>query len=313
MHRLLKRQLIKAGLAENQAPEDLEAWKSFLKSVENVYVQAEEDRYLLERSLEISSLEMKEEIDRNKQMSLQLAQASKLASLGTLASGVAHELNNPLAGIKGYAEMMIEDENLNEEDMDCANSIVKLCNRMAGIIKHMLKLSRQSENEEVSSIDIRDQIEDIKKLTAQQFETDQINVQIDLQAENYLVNASSNAIWSLLQNLFCNSRDAFFEKRLVSERRIHLRVSNNDKKDQVYIVYKDNAGGMPPDVVERIFDPFFTTKKVGEGTGLGLAISRQVIEDIGGSIKVESEEGRGTCFEITLPVGSEDNIEKEAS
>lgn len=309
MSKILKRQLRRHHLAENELPDNKEDWTAFLRAIEAAYVQAQEDRYLLERSLEISSEEMRQEIERNKKMSIQLAQAGKMASLGTLASGVAHELNNPLAIIKGFAELMHITSDLSKEDQYNIEQIIKTCNRMSDVIKHMLKLARQGDTSDDSIIDIREPIKDILGLLERQFTVDNITVSTVLEAANYTILGNKNTFSGIFQNLLTNSRDAFIENGCKGEIQIQIQAKN----EHIEINYTDNAGGMSQEVLEKIFDPFYTTKEVGTGTGLGLAIVKQTVEEMGGTIKVQSQLGRGTNFLLLFPVRIPDDTERTVS
>ena len=302
INKLLLRQLKKSSLDLNKVPENIEEWKKFIKSVNNFYLQCEEEKYLLERSMEISSREMQERIEKNKDLGLQLAQASKLASLGTLASGVAHELNNPLQIAGGLAEMMQQDPNNADLVSRSALKIMGLVERMGNITKHLLKLSRQDQEDDRSAISISNPIFETFDLMEKQFEYDNIYIKINMPQEPIEVFANSNRLCGIFQNLLTNSRDAFFTNPN-SERKslINVDVVKNESENKVEIYFKDNAGGMPPEVLNQIFDPFFTTKEVNSGTGLGLPLSRQIIEEFGGTMNVSVVDS-STIFKVCLPL-----------
>lgn len=301
MHNTLKRQLFKIGLSYDKIPDNSEQWKKIIDVISTCYTQYDEDRYLLERSLDISSAEMQKEIQQNKEMSLQLAQAGKMVSLGTLASGVAHELNNPLAIILAYAEMLKSSPNLTSADKDGVTKIISVSNRMAGIIKHLLKLSRQGSGETDKPIEIRRPITESLEMLRAQFHNDNIKILLDFPDEVVFIRGNENALVGVFQNLFTNSRDAFLSKtKSDSDRCIDIKVRKIGEK--VNISYTDNAGGISNDVINKIFDPFFTTKEVGVGTGIGLSISKQVIESHKGVISVRSVENLKTNFELVFPL-----------
>lgn len=303
MHNTLKRQLLKLGLDREKLPTTNAQWEKLIDSVSTCYTQYDEDRYLLERSLDISSAEMQKEIQQNKAMSLQLVQAGKMASLGTLASGVAHELNNPLAIIIGYAELMQLSPHLTSVEQDNLQKILSVSSRMAGIVKHLLKLSRQGDGDTNNVIEIRKPIVESLELLKSQFQKDNIEIRLDFEDEKLSIRGNENALTGVFQNLFTNSRDAFLSKtKPGSVRLIEVKVRNNG--ENVKVLYSDNAGGISNDVINKIFDPFFTTKDVGVGTGIGLSISKQVIESHKGTINVSSTENVGTCFEVSFPLTS---------
>ncbi len=298
---VLLRQLKKMQLDVDKTPESLEKWKMFLDRIELTYSQYEDSIYLLKRSLELSSEEMMTELERNKAINLQLAQAGKMAALGTLASGIAHELNNPLAAIKGFADLLrVRGHNLSEEKKsDYLSRILKMSDRMAKIIKSMLKLSRQNENGKKGAVCVVEAINESFDLLKNKFKVENIDFKLEVCSETTIVEANLNQLFGVFQNLFANSRDAFKSVKNSEQKYIKVKIADVDQ-GQLKISFIDNAGGMPKEVRNKIFDPFFTTKEVGKGTGLGLALSKQIIENLGGQLSVKSEEGRWTEFSILL-------------
>ncbi len=141
IHKLLARLLKRAGLSEDKVPTSTQDWQNFLKMINDVYLSYDNDRYLLERSLEISSHELEERLQKDKDQIAQLAKSARLLSLGTLASGVAHELNNPLTGIMGYAHLILREETLSERNRSRLVSIEKLSRRMAEIVGNLKRFS----------------------------------------------------------------------------------------------------------------------------------------------------------------------------
>ncbi len=301
MRHVLESQLREAGLDSKSAPSE-EKWREFLDQVTALYRRHDEERHLLEQSLELRSLEMNGQISKIKEMSLQLAHTSKLAALGTLASGIAHELNNPLTAIKWYAETMLgESPGLRQADRYKLERILKTVERISSTTRNMLKLSRQGTSSSGQTTDVRTSIEDVLELIGRQFKVDGIEVRFDNSAESSRVVGCETQISSIIQNLFSNTRDAFLTHPEIEIPVIAISLKN-DHSGMLIMKFDDNAGGMPKSVLEFIFDPFFTTKDTGSGTGLGLSIVRQIVTELGGQIHVESEEGRGTCFTIMLPL-----------
>jgi signal transduction histidine kinase len=274
-----------------------------IETINLTYKENEEGRYLLERSLEISSREMSQKLIDNREMSVQLAQANKLASLGTLASGIAHELNNPLAILKLQVELMQESPGVPEELSSGLAKVLKLTDRMSGTVRHLLKLSRKSSDSVHAVFDLREPIMDCHQLLVRQLEVDGITVELDLGTSPILVKADPNQLFGVFQNLFSNARDALVMGDPTGRRiSISIRESTADSQDVADIKFSDNAGGIAPEVVGKIFDPYFTTKEAGKGTGLGLALSKQSLDEMGATIKVETQVGRGTDFLIRVPV-----------
>ena len=175
INRLIKRQMRKNGLSLDECPKNEEEWKEFINLISNTYDEFEQDRYLLERSLELSSQEMHEKFEKNKQMSMQLVQANKLSSLGTLSSGIAHELNNPLTALLGFLEIM-KKVNLDEGKRESyIERSFKLVNRMSSIVNHLRKLSRDTEGDDHTETDIVDTVIDSFSLLGKQLEFENID------------------------------------------------------------------------------------------------------------------------------------------
>ena len=275
----------------------------FLGAVEGAFNSFEQDRYLLERSLEISSKEMQERLHQNIAMSAQLAQASKLASVGTLASGIAHELNNPLTGIQGYTELMLLTPDRSDKDQAFLEKTKKLCARMGKTINQLRKLARDSSLDERKSFSLMEPISDTIELLGAQVASRglELIVRNACSPEQLTMHGDPIQMVSVFQNLITNSCDAFGEKDIRTGGKIELMISIVQGSDDIKVVYRDNAGGIPKKILAKVFDPFFTTKPVGAGTGLGLSICRQTVLDHQGHIQLDVEEGVGTMFTIMLP------------
>ncbi|MGE4133435.1 MAG: ATP-binding protein [Bdellovibrionales bacterium] len=301
LNRILARQLKRLSLTEDQPP-NLEQWHKILEYFSNTLKQNEEDRYLLERSLAISSKEMKERTEREREMSLQLAQASKLTALGTLASGVAHELNNPLGAVLGYADILAESPSLTEEERGLARRIAALVDRMAGTIRHLLKLSRKPSASDSMGVSLLEIIKDSLELFETQMAYENIHVHLALPAEPIIVDGGHGRLASVVQNLISNARDEFNRPGRTPVPGATIAIDLDPLRsttETICLRVRDNAGGIPPEILSRIFDPFFTTKTVGKGTGLGLSLTKRILEEVGGSIAVESKDGE-TAFYVTL-------------
>lgn len=252
---------------------------------------------------------MEENIEANRQMSLKLAQASKLASIGTLASGVAHELNNPLAGIRGYAEALQLDENLRPEDKSTLNRILHLSDRMAKTIQQLLRISRQQNESENEFCNLKTCIDETLELMQKQLDCNFIKLNIKFNTSKIDVRGSSHRITSVLQNLLANSRDAFMTQKHSESPLIEISIYDSvSLPGGICIEFKDNAGGIDEKIINYVFDPFFTTKDVGMGTGLGLAIVRNSIDEVGGKITLEVKAPH-TTFKIDLEGASQNNID----
>ncbi len=224
------------------------------------------------------------------QLEKQLLHADKLATVGQLASGVAHEINNPLGNISLYAQMLlkkIDDESTRSK----LNIINDEANRAARIVKGLLDFARQSEPT-MSPTDINGEISKVLSILKHELEYIKVNT---IFAQLPLIDCDPGQISQVLMNILTNSIQAITVNGNIT---IETRVENNN----VEIIITDNGCGIPEENLNKIFDPFFTTKKPGEGTGLGLSISYGIIKRHNGSIDVKSEVGIGTTFIIKLPI-----------
>jgi histidine kinase len=238
----------------------------------------------------------------------QLIQASKMATLGEMATGVAHELNQPLAVIKTASRFFIKKVRNKEPIPEhiistMAEEIDSHVDRASRIINHMREFGRKSDRK-LDSISINDVLRKTSEIFSQQLKARGIDVVWDLADHLPPVNADSNRLEQVFINLLINARDAIEDKvqaspHLKGEKKIYLTSRRRDGKVQVEV--RDTGKGIPNTLIGKIFEPFFTTKEVGKGTGLGLSISYQIIKDFGGTIRARSPEGEGAAFTISFP------------
>ena len=234
------------------------------------------------------------------------ARSEKLASVGLLAAGIAHELNNPLTGVLTFSYLVrknLPDDSPDAEDLDL---VIRETKRCASIIRRLLDFSREKTPEKTFS-NLNVQIEDTVQLVAQAAQLNNIEIAMDLDEELPAIWLDENLIKQVIMNMLVNAQHA-----IKSEGRIYIRSrligagdcpeSIEEPGDMAEITITDTGSGIPDDDLQRIFDPFFTTKGVGKGTGLGLSVSHGTIEAHGGLIEVESAVGKGTEFRIYLPV-----------
>ncbi|VVB93392.1 Methanogenesis regulatory histidine kinase FilI [uncultured archaeon] len=224
------------------------------------------------------------------QLEKQLLQSDKLATIGQLAAGVAHEINNPLGNISLYTQMLLKktkDENTKEK----LTIINDEANRTAQIVKGLLDFARESELK-ITCIDINKEIGKVLNIMTPQLKD--IKVTTELEPVPH-IHADSSQIQQVIMNLLKNSIQSIMEN---GEIMIRTATENN----YVVMNISDNGCGIPKENLSKIFDPFFTTKEKGKGTGLGLSISYGIIKRHNGSIEVKSDAGKGTIFTIKLPV-----------
>ena len=235
----------------------------------------------------------------------QLIQSAKLASIGELASGVAHELNQPLMVIRGTAQLVrrnLGENNLNTKEMIEQMEVVnRNTKRMMNIINHLRIFSRQSQSN-FSSVDINKTIEESFLILSEQLRLHSIEVKKDLDANLPKVKGEANQLEQVIINIIANARDAIENCRIKKAEYIGmLEIITKKNQNFVEILVRDNGSGIPSEKLEKIFDPFFTTKEVGKGTGLGLSISYGIIKDHHGEIEVVETGPEGTTFKIKLP------------
>ncbi len=237
-------------------------------------------------------------------MEAQLRQSQKLESIGTLASGVAHEINNPITGIINYAHL-IHDRTSDASLARFAEGIAREGERVAEIVRNLLSFSRH-EKESHSPARIRDIVDETLSLVTAVLRKDQIRVETDVPADLPSVRCRSQQIQQVFMNLLTNARDAlnarypeFDEDKVV---RIAAQSVSEGGRDWLRLVVEDHGSGIPEGDIDRIFDPFFTTKPRDQGTGLGLSISHGIVRDHGGSLTVESKPGAYTRFIVKLPI-----------
>ncbi len=239
--------------------------------------------------------ELQHSLNDLRQMQTQLVEAGKLSAVGQLVAGVAHELNNPLTTIKGYAQLLCNLDLPNEVRRDLGR-IDEAAERCRRIVQNLLTFARR-HGAEMSMCNINEIIESTLALQGYQFRLDNVDTAVDLQADMPYTAADRYQLQQVLFNIFGNAQQAM---RLTGGG--VLRVTSRVVNEHIKVAISDTGPGMTPEVRSRIFEPFFTTKGVGEGTGLGLSICYGIVQDHGGRILVESEPGLGSTFVVDLPI-----------
>jgi len=239
-------------------------------------------------------------IDISERLAFQRAarQADKLAALGTLSAGIAHEINNPIGIISSRVEVMLlegEGGGLPAEMRKDLDVILRHARRVASITQGLLSFARQSSGIR-EPVNLNQVVEEIVQLARKDMNRARVEVTVKRDERLPAIMADSNAIGQVLLNLLTNARRAIPDGGEITIESLHLPASGS-----VRLVVRDTGTGIPPEVLPKIFDPFFTTKP--EGTGLGLSISHGIVQDHHGTMEVRSEVGKGTSFTLTFPIG----------
>jgi PAS domain S-box-containing protein len=224
----------------------------------------------------------------------QLQHSEKMASIGLLAAGVAHEVNTPLAGISSYTQMLREQVASEDPRAPLLEKIEKQTFRAAKIINNLLNFSR-SGKAELEPLDLNKVLLDVLSLMEHQLQGANVKVRKELAERLPEVRGNENRLQQVFFNLLLNARDAM-------PRGGWLTLLTRADEDTVAIEVRDTGDGIKREHIKRIYDPFFTTKGIGRGTGLGLSVSYGILQEHGGSIAVDSAPGQGTTFRVTLPV-----------
>ena len=254
-----------------------------------------EDRKKLKKSvqeLEVANADLKK-------AQQEVVRAEKLAAMGRLASGVAHEIGNPLGIVTGYLALMKGADTPEERD-DFIHRTEEELSRIDGIIRQLLDFNRNGNSGEKGAVSVHGLVEEVQELVRVQPMLKEIYFTTELEAEEDGVLSTDGELRQVFMNMVLNAADAI-EAAEVEKGHIHIRTRKPDD-DHLEVVVEDNGGGISQKVLGNVFDPFFTTKDPGEGTGLGLSVSFMIVEGLGGSLRAESREGDGTQMIMEFPV-----------
>ncbi len=251
------------------------------------------------------------DMTRLKTITEQLINHEKMASVGQIAAGVAHEINTPLGIILGYTQLMQDDfgpESETSASLQVIERQTKACRR---IVADLLKFSRQAESVK-APIDLNKTIEEVLSVTEHSLNINRIKVVRRFAPELPLIYGDTEKLHQVFINLFNNAQYAMPEGGEIS-----IQTSKN--QEQVLVSVQDNGTGIADTIKSKIFDPFFTTKEVGKGTGLGLSVTYGIVQEHGGTIAVESpvidptsrKQSQGTAFHIRFPATETENITTE--
>ncbi|KFE69338.1 sensor histidine kinase [Hyalangium minutum] len=225
---------------------------------------------------------------------VQLLEAQKLAAVGQLGAGVAHELNNPLAGILGYVQLMLMSRNDSDDDMDTLRKIEQSAKRCKEITQNLLRFSQQRARADLRAVDLNNVVREALSLTESQMKGEGVSLQMEL-APPVRVKADPAQSTQVVLALVSNARTAMLK---TGSKVLTLRTGERDGKG--FIEVEDTGKGILPEHRHRVFEPFFTTKDVWSNVGLGLSVAYRIVSEAGGTIDMRSEVGKGSCFTVWL-------------
>lgn len=257
----------------------------------------------LNQELEHKSKSLEDALQKLEETQEGLIQAEKLASIGTLTAGIAHQINSPLGIISSRIECLMleaDEKNISSEIVKDLKVIKEYTDRVAQVVSGLLSFSRQT-NFLLEWVNISKLLVDSIFLLKKQFAKEGVEIESKLAKNIPLVLASSNHLQQVFVSLLSNAKDAIVNKGTI---KVNISViSGNNGSKKVVIDFEDNGCGIKKENMRKIFDPFFTTKEQGKGTGLGLWVAYGIIKDHGGEIKIESKINYGSKFSVILPTG----------
>jgi PAS domain S-box-containing protein len=250
----------------------------------------------------VGSIVIVEDISTRVQLEEQLQISEKMASIGLLAAGVAHEVNTPLTGISSFTQMLLENAQPDDPSTQVLEKIERQTFRAAKIVNGLLNLARPAQTDS-GPCDINAVVNDVLSLLEHQFKNGSIQVRKELAARAPAVQGIEHKLQQVFLNLFLNARDAMPKGGW-------LTIVTRADRSGAIVEIADTGSGIPVEQLSRIYDPFFTTKEIGKGTGLGLSITYGIVQEHGGSITCDSQVGQGTRFSIRLPLAAAEKIER---
>jgi two-component system NtrC family sensor kinase len=268
-----------------------ESFNAMLKSLRQMKADLEEWGRTLEQKV-------KQRTEELVAMQARVAQSERLASLGMLAAGVAHEVNNPLGGILALTGLTVEDMRQDDPNRENLEEVIRQTERCRDIVKGLLEFSRQSKGN-IEPVDFNKVLQDTLSLVETQAIFHNIEVVWNLDPELPRVMADRSQFQQVFMNILMNAVQAMNERGAIT-----VVTRRSASGNSVEVAISDTGQGIPPGQIDRIFDPFFTTKASGHGTGLGLSIAYGIVTTHRGTISVESEPGKGSTFTIRMPVAT---------
>ncbi|HSB05791.1 MAG TPA: ATP-binding protein [Thermodesulfobacteriota bacterium] len=276
------------------------------ESFNNMITELKRSRDAIEGWTQTLEHRVQERTHELQQVQDQLIHAGKMAALGELAAGVAHEINNPLTGVLTFSSLLLKKVDETHPWKKDLETIVQQTSRCRNIVKGLLDFARQRKPDK-KEWDIHTLIERTIRLVEQQAPFQNIQIIKQFKTDLPMLYLDGDQIQQVFMNIILNAGDAMSKKGGT------LTIKTESKDGTAEVSFTDTGAGISKEHLSKLFDPFFTTKETGKGTGLGLAISYGIIQSHGGDIKVESEGGKGTTFRIKLPIESRNSKTAMAS
>jgi two-component system NtrC family sensor kinase len=255
----------------------------------NVYPIADENNQV------VRAIVFEQDVTEKRRLEANLVQSEKLAAVGQLAAGIAHEIYNPLTAILANAQMMERELDPEDDRQELVELITKAGTRAAEVVRSLLDMARK-EKYVFEPTDINETVQAALKLTNHEMVKRNISLTFDPDPALPFVNASKDHLQVVWVNLLANAMDA------MGEGNHEIKIETSLHSNKVQIIFTDTGKGIPSENLPRIFEPFYTNKAAGQGTGLGLSVCHRIIKQHGGAIHVGSQLGKGTQFTIHLPL-----------
>jgi two-component system NtrC family sensor kinase len=279
---------------------------SLARSSNTMMAALKKSRHELEEWVQTLGQKVKERTEELRLAEAEVARGEKLASIGQLAAGIAHELNNPLTGVLTFTSLMrkkMPDGSQDAEDLDL---VIRETRRCAGIIKRLLDFAREKPPEK-TEVDLNALIVETVRFVERSAALQHVEITTQLDSNLPQLHVDADLIKQVLMNILVNAQQAIVEEQgsILVTSRFHaarrLASCGNEPVPAVEVAITDTGCGIAKENLQRIFDPFFTSKEVGKGTGLGLSVTYGIVRSHGGEIEVESKVGEGTTFRVFLP------------
>ena len=266
-------------------------------SFNNMIAELKRSRDAIEGWTQTLEQRVQERTQELQQVQDQLIRAGKMAAIGELAAGVAHEINNPLTGVLTFSSLMLKKVDENHPWKKDLENIVQQTTRCRNIVRGLLDFARQRKPDK-KEWDIHALIEQTLTLVEKQTPFQNIKINKEFKTGIPMLYIDADQIQQVFMNILLNAADAMTENGGT------LTIQTDLKDGMAKVSFTDTGCGIPKEHLSKLFDPFFTTKQTGKGTGLGLAISYGIIQSHSGDIEVESEVGKGSTFRVKLPIES---------